>query len=388
MNGPGSEVDRRILGTRAAAELAVLVRDSVAANAVRDVLHLRIGALAPELRRPHHRRLLRDVLEPLMAAGRTRVFDLPNGDVVAVAPPPALGLETARLTLLRALDAGAAEVVRAMRLPDEAALLLAATANSLGLDPDQNAPPPQRPRGEPISSGDLVSAERAIGQADLEPVTMSQAVCLLDPEGGPARMVWEDRRINWDALAEAVLPGIEIGAAPDLQRRLARSAELRLLAELVRPLAQRNWRPVGLALTLATITSGGFGRFEAALPAGRRETVTIGISPRDVLADAALFVQARDLVRGHGFRLALDDAPATLLSMLPPAKLGVDVLRLRWSPELPGIAGAAIAALLGRDQNGPEVVLAGVDRPAAIAWGWEIGIELFQGPLVERRREA
>jgi len=388
MSGVGSEVDRRTLGTRAAAELAALVRDSVAANAVRDVLHLRIGALAPELRRPHHQRLLRDVLEPLMAAGRTRVFDLPNGDVVAVAPPPALGLETARIALLRALDTSATEVVRAMRLPEEAAQLLAATAHSLGLDPDQAPPPPPRPRGVPIATADLVTAERAIGQADLEPVTTTQAVCRLDPEGGPARLAWEDRRIKWDALAEAVLPGIDIAAAPELQRRLARSAELRLLAELVRPLAQRNWRPTGLLLSPATIISGGFGRFEAALPAGRRESVTIGITPRDALADPAGFVAARDLARGHGFRLALDDAPATLLPLLPPGRLGIDVLRLRWSAELPGIPGPTIAALLGQASNAPLVVLTGVDRPAAIAWGWEIGITLFQGPLVERRREG
>jgi hypothetical protein len=31
-------------------------------------------------------------------------------------------------------------------------------------------------------------------------------------------------------------------------------------------------------------------------------------------------------------------------------------------------------------------VLAGADRPAAIGWGWEAGIRLFQGPLVERYR--
>ena len=37
----------------------------------------------------------------------------------------------------------------------------------------------------------------------------------------------------------------------------------------------------------------------------------------------------------------------------------------------------------------PEaVVLAGVDRPAAIAWGWEMGITLFQGRLIESRRRG
>jgi len=33
---------------------------------------------------------------------------------------------------------------------------------------------------------------------------------------------------------------------------------------------------------------------------------------------------------------------------------------------------------------GHEIVLAGADRPAAIAWGWEAGVRLFQGRVVDR----
>jgi hypothetical protein len=33
-------------------------------------------------------------------------------------------------------------------------------------------------------------------------------------------------------------------------------------------------------------------------------------------------------------------------------------------------------------------VLAGADRPAAIAWGWEAGIRMFQGRLIESQRPA
>jgi len=385
MSGEHLEPGSRPAGLRAAAELAALVRETVAANASREVLHLRIGALAPELRRPHHQRLLRDALEPLFAAGRTRVFDLPNGDVVAVAPPPALGLETARRALLRALDASSAEVVMALRLPEEAAQLLAAASQSLGLEPPVTARPPALP-GTPLGTAELVAAEHAIGQADLESVTLSQSVCRLDPDGGAARPIWEDRRISWEALANAVLPGVAIAAAPALQRRLARAAEARMLAELARPRAQGRWRAVGLALAPATLLGAGFARFDAALPAGRRQDITLGLAPRDLLADPAGFLAARDAARARGYRLALDDAPIELLGLLPPVRLGLDVVRLRWSPALPGAAPALSEALGAGEPD--RLVLAGVDRPAAIAWGWEVGIRLFQGPLVERRRES
>jgi hypothetical protein len=65
------------------------------------------------------------------------------------------------------------------------------------------------------------------------------------------------------------------------------------------------------------------------------------------------------------------------------------LVRLRWSEALPPLGSPAAEALRAALPATPEaVVLAGVDRPAAIAWGWEMGITLFQGRLIESRRPA
>ncbi|MBX9595591.1 MAG: hypothetical protein K2X46_14595 [Roseomonas sp.] len=388
----GLETDRRPSTIRAAAELAAFVRETVAANASRDVLHLRMAGLSPAMRRPHHQRMLRDALGPALSGARTRVFDLPNGDVVAVAPPPALALENTRAALARTLDAAAQDAVRSLRLPEAAAQLLAAAAESLGLDPPPEEPETGEPR-PPVTTAQIAAAERALARADLDPVTSRQAVCRMDPDGAPAEPLWEDRRIAWPALAALVLEGADTGASSALRRRLARLAEARMLAEIVRPAAQMGWKPVGLPLSPATIASPAFDRFDAGLPSGRRREITIGFRAADVLADPAGFVAARDLARPRGYGLALDDAPAGLLAVLPMARLGLDLVRLRWSPELPMTVPAGLASFLAEGRagegGGPEaVVLVGVDRPAAIAWGWEIGIRRFQGPLVEKRRRG
>lgn len=388
----GLDTDRRPSTIRAAAELAAFVRETVAANASRDVLHLRMAGLSPAMRRPHHQRMLRDALGPALSGARTRVFDLPNGDVVAVAPPPALALETTRAALARTLDAAAQDAVRSLRLPEAAAHLLAAAAESLGLDPAPEEPEAAEPR-PPVTTAQIAAAERALARADLDPVTARQAVCRMDPDGAPAEPLWEDRRIAWPALSALVLEGADTGASSALRRRLARLAEARMLAEIVRPAAQMGWKPVGLPLAPATIASPAFDRFDAGLPAGRRKEITISFRAADVLADPAGFAAARDLVRPRGYGLALDDAPAGLLAVLPMARLGLDLLRLRWSPELPMTVPSGLASFLaegqGAEGRGAEaVVLVGVDRPAAIAWGWEVGIRRFQGPLVERRRRG
>ncbi len=377
----------RAAGARAAVELAGLVRDSVAAGAVREVLHLHVAALGGSMRRPHHRRLLRETLDSALSSSQTRLFDLPNGDVVAVARSPAPVLDAAEQALRRSLEPGQeAAAVRRLRLPAQAAALLNAAAAALGLDPGEPPPVVLPGPGVPVGTPELAAAERALAGADLEPVTVVQSVCRLDPDGGPPEPVWEDRRVDWAALSELVLPGRDLAAAPALGRRLARAAEARLLAELSRPAAHLDWRPVGLPVSPATIEGPGFARFAHALPAGRAEEVTLGLRPADLLADPEAVARIGPVLRRRGFRLALDDAPPALVGLLPPERLGLDAIRLRWSAQLPGSLPAAVARLLQAAAD--RVVLAGVDRPAAIAWGWEAGIRLFQGPLVERRRRG
>jgi hypothetical protein len=372
---------------RAAVELAALVRETVAADATREVLHLRFAILDPTLRRPHHRRLLRDALVAALDAARARIFDLPNGDIVAIARPPAALLDGAEAALRGALDPAATAAVRRLRLPEEAAQLLTTAAESLGLEPG-DVPPGAlpAPAAPPVGSAGLAAAEAALAAADLEAVTIAQTVCRLDPDAGTPEPLWEDRRIAWPALAALVLPGRDLDAAPGLARRLARAAEARLLAELARPAAQLEWRPVGLPLAPATLEGPAFARFAAALPAGRRGEITVALRPGDLLADPGVPARLLPILRQRGFRVALDDASPALFALLPPARLGVDLIRLRWSPQLPGAVPDALAALLAAAAD--RVVLAGVDRPAAIAWGWEAGLRLFQGPLVERRRRG
>jgi EAL domain-containing protein (putative c-di-GMP-specific phosphodiesterase class I) len=224
----------------------------------------------------------------------------------------------------------------------------------------------------------------ALTTADLESVTTAKSVCRIDPDSGVPEPLWQDRRIAWPALTALLLPGRNLDAAPGLAKRLARVAEARLLAEFARPVAQREWRPIGMPLSPATLEGPVFARFADALPAGRHQETTVAIRPGDILADPGLPARLRPMLQARGFRFALDDAAPGLFALLPPERLGMDLIRLRWSPDLPGAEPPALAALLAEAPD--RVALTGVDRPAAIAWGWEVGLRLFQGPLVERRR--
>ena len=365
--------------------LAHFVRDAVAAGLVRDVLHLRLAGMAGGLRQGHHQRLVREALEPLLRPTRARVFELPNGDIVAVAPTEGRHLRSAEEQLAILFAAEERLPFFRRRLPEEAAALLAAVEDSLvpGPAPAESpgmahlgtAPPPE---AQALTAAELAAMERGLGHASLARFLVRRPVCRLAPGDAGPEVAWEEWELGWPELCGALLPGADPSLAPALFRRLRRLVDRRLLTELGRPAEARRLGRAGLRLALESIAEAEFLRLDTALGPEGRGRMTLGLSAEDALADPAGFGFARDFCRGRGWRVAIDLDAAELLAALPAAALAVDLIRLRWSPALPGLAAA-----LPEDRS--RLVLGGADRAAAIGWGWEAGITLFEGRLLRPR---
>lgn len=352
-----------------------LVREAVAAGVPRQVLHLRLAHLAPRLRRGHHHRLVREALEPVLRPSRARLFDLPNGDLVVMAPPDSPHLQEVETTLLTLLALETAEPALAvLRLPEEAAALLAAVEVAL-------APGPEAPAGAPEEGARFTAArlgmlERALAGASLAAFLRHRPVCRLRPGDERPAVEFLDLRIALPELGAALGANADPATAPWLRRRLRRLLDRRLLAELAHPEEARRLGPIGLCLSIASLTSIEFLRFEEALGAAGRARAIIGLLPEDILADPEGFAFAREFCRARGFRLALEAATPTPIAL---DRLGLDLLRLRWSPDLPAL-GERLHAVLPKDRD--RVVLTGADGASAMGWGWEEGISLFQGRLL------
>jgi hypothetical protein len=376
-------------GAAGAVALASLVRETVAAGVERRVLVFRPARLSAPHRRPARLALLREGWETLRRTSRTRVFELPRAGLAAVEGPPGHHLAAAHATLAGMLDPPEAEAaLELLRLPDQAAAVLAAVEEALGLDAAMRAAPPAAAGRAPDGAA-IAQAERALLSADLDAALRLRRVCRLVPGGGAPEPVWEDRRVAMADVAAALLPGCDLARAPWLARRLRRAVDARLLAGLCRAEELRGLGPLSLSLGLEAVSSAEFLRLDAAWPAALRGALTVAIAAAEAAADPAGFAFARDLLLARGHRPMLEAPGAAAVLALPPARAGVPALRLRWSEALPALGSPAAEALRAAMPPGPEaVVLSGVDRPAAIAWGWEMGITLFQGRLIESRRPA
>lgn len=360
------------------------LREAVAAAAPRDALHLRLGGPEPWLRQPHRRRLVEDALDLLRGANRVRLFALPNADLVAIASLGQEKLREAEAALRTLLSSGgdAPPAVVRLRLPEEAAALF--TAVEAALAPEPAATPDSGGRREArFTPEDLAAMERALSGADLSSFLRQRPVCRLGPGDAGPEVAWREWRVALPELFAALAPAAagSADASPWLLRRLRRALDRRLLAALARPERAPGLGAAALRLSPRSVGTPEFARFAEALGPAGRAVVVIGTRAEDVLADAEGFAAARDACRARGFGTALAEAEPAALALLPPRRLGLDLLHLRWSPGLP----AAVAAALPDAAERGGVVLCGADTAAAIGWGWEQGISLFEGRLLRPR---
>lgn len=374
-----------------AVALSNAIRDAVALGEERLVLMLRFSALPRARRFGTRAELLREAWEPLNSTARIRGFKLPGGDLVAIGLPNASdALEKQRKILFSMLEPEEAEqAVHMLRLPQQAAAVMAAVEDSLGMVAAMRAMTLEKPEERAVDAAALASAERGLMTADLSIFLRRQKVCWLEPGGQNTRLFWQDRRTEIAEICERLLPGSDISLTPAFAQRLLKAIDRRQLSDIARPEELRNMREIALPLRVESLFSAEFLRLDTIMPQSQRHKLIIGLDAEDVLADPDLFRLARNFAEARGYRLMLEAASLFAASVLSSKRAGFNFLRLKWSEDFPAADSTATEKLRkALSLDAENVVLAGADRPAAIAWGWEAGIRLFQGRLIESQRPA
>ena len=348
-----------------AARLDRLVAESSATGIGREVLWLELSQIPAGLNAPRHLRLATEALAPLGNADRAQTFALANSDIAMVWRGAAETLVAACTAALQRLF-----VDDAVLLPDPQTLL-----RRFSLPRDAATAEPAPPSGLQLTLAALTSLEANLASADVARFARRRPVCVLDDTHGlvPA---WETRQLSVQEIADTLAPGFRLQSDPWLFRRLTRSLDRRMLALLASPGELRDAGPFGLHLNIGSVLAPEFLRFDAALPGRLRGQVVLGLDPADVLADPAAFQFARAFARARHYRLMLRNLSPALLALFGAAGLGLDLLQLRWSP-------AWAATALPPDRHDPaSFIVSHTDSVAALQWGRNGGIRLYQGPII------
>ncbi|MQX35197.1 hypothetical protein [Roseospira navarrensis] len=241
-------------------------------------------------------------------------------------------------------------------------------------------------RLKPIDLEILDRLQNGIAGADLSNHVRRQPVCAL-VGSAPPQPVFSEVFVSIPALQETIAPSIDITANRWLFLHFTEILDHRVLSWLMQEGGRLARTGIAININIPTILSEHFLRFEQVLSAGIHGTVILEVRVEDVFADLEAFAFARDFVHQRGYRLCLDFLSPDRIAMLDRDRMGIDLLKLFWTPGLPRQletpTGQRVAERLRRGEHG-RTILARCDDPAAIALGRSLDITLFQGHHVDR----
>jgi hypothetical protein len=236
---------------------------------------------------------------------------------------------------------------------------------------------------KPMTPVVLANIEKALAQADLSSLTRQQPICAIKAGAGEAPVaVMKEFYVSIPDLRGQIANDIDLTGDRWLFQRLTQTLDRRVLSQFGRLEKGDTWRYFSLNLNVATVLAPEFLKFDASLRSGARGTIAIELPPADVFGDIPAFMFARDFLQARGYRVCLDGLTHHIAPMIDRPRLGVDLLKLQWDPELAEAASESRKKELVefvKKAGAPRIILCRCDDQRAVDFGTELGIFMFQG---------
>lgn len=250
-------------------------------------------------------------------------------------------------------------------------------------------------QGEPMTPDVLSRLETALARADLSNLVRRQFICNVDSKMVPEQ-IFSELFISIKDLRETMLPGVNVTANRWLFQHLTETLDKRMLSMLTKNDGVSISGDISFNVNIATLLSSEFQIYDDNVAASRRGTMIIELQKEDIFSNLPSYLFAREMVQDKGYRVCLDGMTLDTLIMINFERLGADLCKLVWHPDLVD-GGEAVHQSLRTviDKIKPEkLILCRCDNREAIDFGRSLGLTLFQGRYVEnliaedgRRRE-
>jgi len=250
-------------------------------------------------------------------------------------------------------------------------------------------------QGEPMTPDVLTRLETALTRADLSNLVRRQFVCNVDSKMIPTQE-FSELFISIKDLRETILPGVNVTANRWLFQHLTETLDKRMLSMLTKTDSISISGEISFNINIATILSKEFQAFDDNVSASRRGSMIIELQKEDIFVNLNSYLFAREFLQDKGYRVCLDGLSLEAIRMVNLPRLGVDLCKLVWHPEMVDGGAAVHTALseLVRNSGKLMIVLCRCDNRESVDFGRSVGITHFQGRFVEnliaedaRRRE-
>jgi EAL domain-containing protein (putative c-di-GMP-specific phosphodiesterase class I) len=369
------------------------------------VVHL--SRLRADNRREHHIRIAANTFEALVKQFEGQIFLLQNADIVFVCKDASIGVIDDAIMRLRYLfgdDPLAAELDDST--PDRFAtwydlerdyqefLALAEEMCEHELKRKKRlaaiAGGGARNERKPMDAPALAELVNIIQRADLSNVMRRQAICTIMSDEAP-KPVFREIYVSIAELRDTIMPKRDIASDRWLFQHLTQHLDRRVLALLRKNDDHALAHSYSLNLNISTLLSQEFHQFDQGLRGDARGTIVIELQKVDIFADLGAYLFARDFLRERGYRVCLDGVSAVTLSFIDRERLGLDLLKMFWTPDMadPLRTERTTAFRAAVDRAGrSRIILARCDSEDAVAFGQSMGLRLFQGRHIDRLLSA
>jgi len=239
-------------------------------------------------------------------------------------------------------------------------------------------------KGEPLTPSVLAKVEEALSRADLSNLVRRQFICRVDAKMVPEQL-FSELFISIQDLRETILPGVNLVSNRWLFQHLTETLDRRVLSMLMKTDAVSISGDISFNINVSTLLSDQFQVFDDNLSAARRGAIVIELQKEDIFSNLSSYLFAREFVQTKGYRLCLDGLSMETLQVIDRERLGADIAKIVWHPNLADSGDEVHAILKGLlERDGPEKwILCRCDNREAIDFGRSVGINQFQGRFVE-----
>ena len=367
----------------------------------RRAAHIRLSSLLPHNRREHHIRIAANTFEQLVKMMLGQLFPLSNTDLVFIFKESCLDEVEAAMVKLRFLfsddpllaDEGSkrqGDFVVWYRLERDYDRLLA-FAEKLVADEHERRPQGGKagglelgrpPTGESLTPQLLARVEDALSQADLSNLLRRQAICAVVGKS-PPQPVFHELFVSIGDLRQTLMPKVNLSSSPWLFQHLTETLDRRVLSLLNKHDDRTLAGDVSINLNVGTLLSPEFLVFDDNVKAGMRGTIVLELQKIDIYSDLGAYLFARDFAHDRGYRICVDGLNYLTMPFIDRDRLGADLFKVIWDPEMAQGKGADQVSEAIRRTNPQRIILCRCDAQDAIECGQAAGITLFQGRHVE-----
>lgn len=236
----------------------------------------------------------------------------------------------------------------------------------------------------PLSAWSVNQIELLLNDINLRRYVRTQTVYKRNPDGRFVP-VFDEFFIAFEALRNAHFPHLELHSPEHLFLELCQAMDRRLLFELSEHFDTLQGRNISLNLAVASVTGSVFAQFVRKIPRSERGRIIFELHRGDLLQDFSATLNAMLTLHQEGFLVAIDSVTPDLLGYLNLALFETDFIKLNVAKDRAALLDDPKNRAALQQLRKEKIIFYRCDSDRALKQGLELGVNLFQGWLMDER---